>query len=168
MLSESKILFPSNGIPPGRNGFDPVAISILSATTVSMDSSRFVTKMESVPPESAKEARPSTYTTPAASSCRRISAALDDARSKQFPIISFQMLQTRMWATHNLTWMVVNYRNLPFFSQTHPSKSWHFDSLACISQGLPEKSCWPPNTEIFITIHEHSTFPWCVYQTNFL
>mmetsp|Transcript_46899 Transcript_46899/g.99632 ORF Transcript_46899/g.99632 Transcript_46899/m.99632 type:complete len:265 (-) Transcript_46899:81-875(-) len=92
--SLSKTLFPSNGMPPGRKGVDPVATSILSAFNVAMDMSLDVMKRLEDPPESAKAASPWTYVTPAYSSWRTVSRALKEARSTQDVTISFQMLSS--------------------------------------------------------------------------
>ena len=83
MLSESKILLPSKGIPPGRKGLEPVAIMIFSAFNVVTELSVCVMNSDLVPPESGKDANPSTKETPANSSCRRTSCAFDLARSVQ-------------------------------------------------------------------------------------
>ena len=54
--SLSNTRFPSNGMPPGRNGADPVASRIFSACTVEQILSSAVTNKDDEPPESEKAA----------------------------------------------------------------------------------------------------------------
>mmetsp|Transcript_15175 Transcript_15175/g.17045 ORF Transcript_15175/g.17045 Transcript_15175/m.17045 type:complete len:225 (+) Transcript_15175:1090-1764(+) len=101
--SESNTRTPSNGIPTGRKGLDPVASNILSAEIVvvvfSILPSYHILSFDITnwcdPPESLNFAYPSTKVTPAYSSCLLMSCALKEASSAHELIISFHTLSSR-------------------------------------------------------------------------
>ena len=111
MESESNTRFPSNGIALGKNGFDPVAISMLCAVRVLRDAAEplsFVSTNDCVGPRlsSGKEQYPVTSVTPDSDNCRRISSALLLAKSKHEFTISFHTESSRNPIPRNVeTWI---------------------------------------------------------------